>query len=99
MVIKANIGAWDTSRMLEDKGNLADIIFGNTFDQMKFSTNQIQSPETHLFCFIGNKIDALRKISLPVHIVDLYCPYNAIFGRGFANKFNMAIHTGYLCCA
>jgi hypothetical protein len=30
-------------------------------------------------------------------VVDLYYPYNAIFGRGFANKFNTAIHMGYLC--
>jgi hypothetical protein len=27
----------------------------------------------------------------------LYYPYNAIFGRGFANMFNMALHMGYLC--
>jgi hypothetical protein len=31
------------------------------------------------------------------NIVDLYYPYNAIIGRGFANKFNTAIHMGYLC--
>ena len=30
-------------------------------------------------------------------VVDLYYPYNAIFGRGFANKFNIAIHMSYLC--
>jgi len=30
-------------------------------------------------------------------VVDLYYPYNAIFGRGFVNKFNIAIHLGYLC--
>jgi len=30
-------------------------------------------------------------------VVDLYYPYNAIFGRGFANKFKIAIHLGYLC--
>ena len=30
-------------------------------------------------------------------IVDLYYPYNAIFGRGFANKFNVAFHMSYLC--
>jgi hypothetical protein len=29
--------------------------------------------------------------------VDLYYPYNAIFGRGFANKFNAVVHMGYLC--
>ena len=30
-------------------------------------------------------------------VVDLYYPYNVIFGRGFTNKFNVAIHMGYLC--
>jgi hypothetical protein len=30
-------------------------------------------------------------------VVDLYYLYNVIFGRGFANKFNTAIHMGYLC--
>jgi hypothetical protein len=30
-------------------------------------------------------------------VVDLYYPYNAIFGRGFANKFNIAVHMSYLC--
>jgi len=65
-----------------------------------------------LIGFGGKRIDALGKISLLVSfggqenarteyvtfdIVDLYYPYNAIFGRGFANKFNAAIHMGYLC--
>jgi hypothetical protein len=31
------------------------------------------------------------------NVVDLYYPYNAIFSRGFANKFNAIIHMGYLC--
>ena len=54
----------------------------------------------------------MGKISLPVsfvgqenakteyvtfNVVDLYYPYNVIFGRGFANKFNIVIHLGYLC--
>ena len=30
-------------------------------------------------------------------MVYLYYPYNAIFERGFANKFNAAIHMGYTC--
>ena len=62
--------------------------------------------------FGGRRINALGKISLPVSfggqenarteyitfdIVDLYYPCNAIFGRGFANKFNVAIHMGYMC--
>jgi hypothetical protein len=62
--------------------------------------------------FGRKQVNTLGKISLPVSfvdqenmrteyvtfdIVDLYYPYNAIFGRGFANKFNMALHMGYLC--
>ena len=68
--------------------------------------------DSPLISFGGKRIDALEKISLPVSfrgqenarteyatfdVVDLYYPYNAIFGRGFANKFNAAIHMGYLC--
>ena len=72
----------------------------------------MQPLNSTLFGFRGKRIDALGKISLPVSfegresarteyvtfdVVDLYYPYNAIFERGFANKFNAAIHMGYLC--
>jgi hypothetical protein len=65
-----------------------------------------------LIGFKGKQIHALGKISLPVcfgdqqsvrteyitfDVVDLCYPYNAIFCRGFANKFNATIHMGYLC--
>jgi hypothetical protein len=79
---------------------------------MKLSRSQLQPSESPLIGFRGKKINALGKISLPVSfggqenarteyvtfdVVDLYYPYNAIFGRGFINKFNAAIHMGYLC--
>ena len=79
---------------------------------MKLSRSQLQPLDSPLIGFGGKKIDALGKISLQVSfggqenartkyatfdIVDLCYPYNAIFGRGFANKFNVAIHMGYLC--
>jgi hypothetical protein len=53
-----------------------------------------------------------RQVSLPVSfgnsknarteyttfdVVDLHYPYNAIFRQGFLNKFNVAVHMGYLC--
>ena len=41
MVIKTNIAAWEISRVLIDTGSSADIIFVNTFDQMKLSRNQL----------------------------------------------------------
>jgi len=68
--------------------------------------------DSPLISFGGKRIDALGKISLPVSfggqentrteyvtfdVVELYYPYNAIFGRGFENKFIAAIHMGYLC--
>jgi hypothetical protein len=79
---------------------------------MKLSRSQLQPSDTPLIGFGGKQINALGKISLPVSfsdqentrteyvtfdIVDLYYPYNAIFGRGFANKFNM--HYTWGTCA
>lgn len=60
----------------------------------------------------GKRVNALGKISLPIcfrdtsnarikyitfDVVDIYYLYNAIFSRGFTNKFNAVIHSAYLC--
>ena len=47
MVIKTNIAAWEISRVLIDTGSSSDIIFANTFDQMKLSRNQLQPSESY----------------------------------------------------
>jgi hypothetical protein len=70
MVVKANIAAWDISRILVDTGSSTDIIFANTFNQMKFSRNQLQPPNTPLIGLGGRRVDALRNISLPVSFVN-----------------------------
>ena len=103
MVIKANITEWEINIIFIDYGSSADIIFDNAFDRMKLPRIQLQPSDSPLIGFGGKRIDELGKISLPVSfggqenarteymtfdVVDLYYPYNAIFGRGFANKFN-----------
>ena len=79
---------------------------------MKQSKNQLHPSDSPLVGFGGKRIEALGKISLPISfgdqqnarteymtfdVIDLHYPYNVIFGRGFANNFNVAIHIGYLC--
>jgi hypothetical protein len=112
MVIKANKVGWGISRVLVDSRSSADTIFASAFDQMKFSRNRLQPSDSPLIGFGGKQIVLWGKVSLPVSfrdqenarteyitfdVVDLYYPYNAIFGRGFANRFNTTIHMGYLC--
>ena len=95
MVIRANIVCWEINRVLIDSRSSVDIIFVNAFDQMKLSRTQVQPSDSPLIGFGGKKIDALGKISLLVSfggqenarteyvtfdVVDLYYPYNAIFG-------------------
>ncbi|XP_066309243.1 uncharacterized protein [Miscanthus floridulus] len=112
MAIRANLVGWEINRVLIDSKSSVDIIFVNAFNQMKLSRTQLQPLDSPLIGFGGKRIDALGKISLPVSfggqentrieyvtfdVVDLYYPYNAIFDRGFANKFSAANHMGYLC--
>ena len=68
LVIKANIAGWQINRVLIDSKSSVDIIFVNTFDQMKLSRSQLQPSDSPLIGFGGKRIDALGKISLLVSL-------------------------------
>jgi hypothetical protein len=65
-----------------------------------------------LYGFGGRRIESVGSIYLSVsfgslrnasteyitfNVVDMHCPYNAIFGRDLFNTFEAALHSSYLC--
>jgi hypothetical protein len=99
-------------RVLVDNGSQAEILFLSTLEQMCFSKKQLKEASKSLYGFGGKKIEPVGSMSLPVSfstlsnahteyitfdVVDMSYPYNAIFGRGFLNTFEAALHSLYLC--
>jgi hypothetical protein len=112
LVIEANIASWTLGKLLVDNGSSADIIFVDAFDKMGLSKDLLQPQDTPLYGFRGRVIHVLGKVVLLVSfrtvqnarteylsfdVVEIYCPYNGILGRGFLNKFEAVIHQAYLC--
>jgi hypothetical protein len=79
---------------------------------MDFSKKQLKEALKPLYGFSGKKIEPVGSISLPVSfgtlsnahteyvtfdMVDMSYPYNIIFGKGFLNTFEAALHSLYLC--
>ena len=95
-----------------DGGSSADIIFTSTIDAMKIDHKMLGRAEHPLYGFGGKKIHSIRRIILPVSfgtlsnarteqiafdVVNMYYPYNALFGRGTLNAFEAVISYSYLC--
>ena len=96
MLIEANIDGWAVSKILVDEGSSADIILTSTIDVMKIDRKVLGRAEHPLYGFSGKKIHSIGRIILPVSfrtisnarreqiafdVVDMYYPYNALFGR------------------
>jgi hypothetical protein len=79
---------------------------------MGFIKKQLKEASKPLYGFGGKKIEPVGSISLPVSfdtlsnsrtgyitfdVVDISFHYNTIFGRGFLNTFEAALHSLYLC--
>ena len=112
MVIEANTDGCAVSKILVDGGSSADIIFTSTIDVMKIDRKILGRAEHPLYGFGGKKIHSIGRIILPVSfgigsnarteqiafdVVDMYYPYNALFGRETLNTFEAVISYSYLC--
>jgi hypothetical protein len=95
MVITSHINKWNVTRILVDNGSQAEILFLLPLDG-----------------FGGRRIEPIGSISLSVSfgilrntrtryitfdVVDMHYHYNAIFGIGLLNTFEVALHSAYLC--
>ncbi|XP_072150831.1 uncharacterized protein [Setaria viridis] len=95
MVIEAIIAGWQIGKILVDNGSSADIIFANTFREIKIDPHLLEPAEVPLLGFEGKPVKALGKITLPVSfgnldnartecitfdMVDMRYPYFAILG-------------------
>ena len=95
-----------------DGGSSTDIIFTSTIDAMKIDHKMLERAEHPLYGFGGKKIHSIGRIILPVSfgtvsnarteqiafdVVNMYYPYNALFGRGTLNAFEAIISYSYLC--
>jgi hypothetical protein len=105
MVIIAYIDKWDVTRVLADYGSQAEILILSAFDQMGFNRKQLKEASKPLYGFSGKRIEPVGSISLSVtfdslcnacteyitfDVVDMNCPYNAIFDRGLLNTFKVS---------
>jgi hypothetical protein len=112
MVITTHIDKWDVTRVVIDNGRQAKILFLSTFEQMDFDRKQLKEASKPLYSFGGRRIEPIGSVSLPVSfssprndcteyitfdVVEMNYPYNAIFGRGLLNTFEVALHSLYLC--
>ena len=100
LVIRAMVANKTIHRVLVDNGSSADIIFSSTFDKMGIGREKMESVNTHLRGFSGEKVLPLGSIQLVLTlgdppcqatttvrflIVDAPSAYNVLLGRPSLN--------------
>jgi hypothetical protein len=111
-VIQAHVASWEIARVLIDNGSQADILFLHTLEKMNIARSQLKPSFKPFYGFGGKTTLPVGNISLPVSfgnpsnarteyitfdVIDMYYPYNAIFGRGTINTFEVITQGAYLC--
>ena len=111
IVITLLITNYTTRRVLVDNGSLANILYYQTFQQMKLGQDQLRPMNSPLVGFGGMKVQPAGAISLPVVVgaypqqitknvnflvVDCSSSYNAIIGRPTLNSWKAVTSTYHM---
>jgi hypothetical protein len=81
MVIITHIDKWDVTRVLVDSGSQAKIV----------PVGSITLPVS-----FGNPTNARTKF-ITFDVVNMYYPYNTIFGKCLPNTLEVVFHSTHLC--
>jgi hypothetical protein len=96
MVVMMHIDRWDVTRILVDNGSQAKVLFLSNFEKMGYDRRWLKESTKTLYGFGGKRIELVGVITLPISfgdstnprteyiifdVIDMHCPYNAIFRR------------------
>ncbi|KAL0402092.1 UNVERIFIED_CONTAM: Transposon Ty3-G Gag-Pol polyprotein [Sesamum latifolium] len=111
LVITALLANYEIERIFIDSGSLADILFGEAYDQTQLRDVLLEAVDTSLYDFAGEVVHPWGMISLPLTlgtsplrktcllkflVVDVPSAYNVIGGRPTLNAFRAIISTYHM---
>ncbi|KAL0413329.1 UNVERIFIED_CONTAM: hypothetical protein Sradi_1534600 [Sesamum radiatum] len=111
LVITALLANYEIERVFIDSGSLADILFGEAYDQMQLGDVPLEGVDTPLYGFAGEVAHPRDMILLPLTlgtspirktcllkflVVDIPSAYYVILGRQILNAFRAIISTYHM---
>ncbi|GAV57741.1 hypothetical protein CFOL_v3_01277, partial [Cephalotus follicularis] len=94
VVVTVQVELVTMKRILIDSGSSVDILYKNTFDQLRIPVDQLRPVKTPLVGFPGEMVHPLRSIDLSV--VAGMTPYNAIVGKPGLNLIEAIVSIRHL---
>ncbi|KAL0449239.1 UNVERIFIED_CONTAM: hypothetical protein Slati_1480300 [Sesamum latifolium] len=111
LVITTLLANYEIERVFIDSGSLADILFGEAYNQMQLGHVPLEAVDTSLYGFVGEVVHPRGMISLPLTlgtsplrktcllkflVVDIPSAYNVILGCPTLNAFRDIISTYHI---
>ncbi|KAL0451574.1 UNVERIFIED_CONTAM: hypothetical protein Slati_1135500 [Sesamum latifolium] len=111
LVITPLLANYEVGRILMDLGKSADILFGESYDQMQLGDVPLEVVDTSLYGFAREVVHPRGMISLPLTlgetplrrtcllkflVIEIPSSYNVILGRSTLNAFRAVISTYHI---